>query len=83
MRTRFAFNPSKPMDILELRNLLFCYLIAKHDNGELIVSIEDSNQKEYSLENEENFYKLLDFFHIAYDEGPKKGVGADSYVQSL
>ena len=74
MRTRFAYNPSKPFDLVELRDCLYSYLIAKHEDGTFVVSIEDANQENYDLKNEENFHALLPIFSINYDEGPKKEI---------
>ncbi len=82
MRTRFAYNPRKPFDIPDLRDALFSYLIAKHEGGEFILRIEDCNQENYDFDNEENLYKLLDLFHLVYDEGPKKEKEGNSYIQS-
>lgn len=81
-RTRFAMCPQKKMDIEDLRNALFSYLIAKKEDGEFILRIDDANQNLYSLEAEESIYTILSFFGLTYDEGPKKEVENVSYIQS-
>ncbi len=81
-RTRFAMCPRKKMDIEDLRNALFSYLIAKKEDGEFILRIDDANQNLYSLEAEESIYTLLSCFGLTYDEGPKKEVENVSYIQS-
>lgn len=81
-RTRFAVCPKKRMDVEDLRNALFSYLIAKHDEGEFILRIEDANQNLYNLEAEESIFNTLNTFGLIYDEGPKKEIENTSYIQS-
>lgn len=80
-RTRFSFCPKKSITIEDLRNALFAYLIAKHDNGEFILRIEDANQNGYT-KTWETIENILSFFEINYDEGPQKEKEDISYFQS-
>lgn len=82
IRTIFSFSPRKKMDINDLRDALYAYLIAKHDNGEFVLRIEDANQNEYKLEAEESVYEMLDIFGLMYDEGPGQEKEGISYIQS-
>ena len=43
-RTRFAPSPTGFMHIGNLRTAIFEYLVAKHDGGEFILRIEDTDQ---------------------------------------
>ncbi len=70
------------MDIEDLRNALFAYLIAKQDNGEFLLRIEDTNQNGYSMDVLEFLFHILDTFHLTYDEGPKKEKENGPYIQS-
>ena len=81
-RTRFEINPSKKMNLNDLRNALFSYLIAKQDGGEFILRINDANQNQYDLNAEEFVYQVLNTFNLEYDEGPKKEIEGTSYIQS-
>ncbi len=81
-RTRFAMTPVHRMDIEDLRNALFAYLIAKKEGGEFLLRIDDANQNLYNLEAEESIYNTLNTFGLVYDEGPKKEVENTSYIQS-
>lgn len=81
-RTRFAICPQKRMDVEDLRNALFSYLIAKHDGGKFILRIEDANQNLYDLSAEESIFDTLNSFGLEYDEGPKKEAENISYIQS-
>ena len=44
VRTRFAPSPTGFMHIGNLRSALFEYLVAKHENGDFILRIEDTDQ---------------------------------------
>ena len=43
VRTRFAPSPTGYMHIGNLRTALYAYLIAKHDNGDFLLRIEDTS----------------------------------------
>lgn len=81
-RTRFAITPEHKMDIEDLRNALFAYLIAKKEGGEFLLRVDDANQNLYNLEAEESIYSTLNTFDLVYDEGPKKEVENTPYIQS-
>ena len=44
VRTRFAPSPTGYMHIGNLRTALYAYLIAKHENGDFILRIEDTDK---------------------------------------
>ena len=44
VRTRFAPSPTGYMHIGNLRTALYAYLIAKHDNGDFLLRIEDTDK---------------------------------------
>ena len=45
VRTRFAPSPTGRMHVGNLRTALYTYLIPKHEGGELILRIEDTDQE--------------------------------------
>ena len=47
VRTRFAPSPTGKMHVGNLRTALYAYLIAKHEGGEFILRIEDTDQERY------------------------------------
>ena len=47
VRTRFAPSPTGYMHIGNLRTALFAYLIAKKQDGDFILRIEDTDQERY------------------------------------
>lgn len=81
-RTRFAPSPTGYMHIGTLRSALFAYLIAKHDNGEFVLRIEDTDQNRKKIGAEEFVYDMLKVFGLNYDEGPNKDGEYGPYIQS-
>ena len=45
IRTRFAPSPTGRMHVGNLRTALYAYLIAKHEGGDFILRIEDTDQE--------------------------------------
>ena len=45
IRTRFAPSPTGRMHVGNLRTALYAYLIAKHENGDFLLRIEDTDQE--------------------------------------
>lgn len=82
VRTRFAPSPTGFMHIGNLRTALYAYLFAKHNNGDFILRIEDTDTERY-VEGAESFiYKILDQAKLNHDEGPDVGGNYGPYVQS-
>jgi len=82
IRTRFAPSPTGYMHIGNLRTALYAFLIARKDNGTLILRIEDTDQARNVPEAVAAIYKGLKLAGIEYDEGPDKDGGYGPYVQS-
>ncbi|WP_276958405.1 glutamate--tRNA ligase [Faecalibaculum rodentium] len=81
-RTRFAPSPTGYMHIGNLRTALFEYLIAKHDGGDFLLRIEDTDQERQVEGAEEMIYKTLKDCGLNWDEGPDIGGEFGPYVQS-
>ena len=47
VRTRFAPSPTGRMHVGNLRTALYTYLIAKHEDGDFILRIEDTDQERF------------------------------------
>jgi len=47
VRCRFAPSPTGRMHVGNLRSALYEFLIAKHDNGDFIFRIEDTDRERY------------------------------------
>ncbi|MFA1015927.1 glutamate--tRNA ligase [Dubosiella newyorkensis] len=81
-RTRFAPSPTGYMHIGNLRTALFEYLIAKHDHGDFLLRIEDTDQERQVEGAEEMIYKTLKECGLNWDEGPDIGGDFGPYIQS-
>lgn len=81
-RTRFAPSPTGFMHIGNLRTAIFEYLIAKHDDGDFILRIEDTDQNR-KVEGAVDFiYKTLSLCGFKIDEGPLNEGEYGPYIQS-
>ena len=59
IRTRFAPSPTGYMHVGNLRTALYAYLLAKHDGGDFILRIEDTDQGRYVEGAVDLIYKAL------------------------
>lgn len=82
VRTRFAPSPTGFMHLGGLRTALYAYLYAKHNNGDFILRIEDTDQGRYVEGATELIYSSLKESGMIYDEGPDVGGNYGPYIQS-
>lgn len=82
IRTRYAPSPTGKMHVGNLRSALYEFLIAKHEGGDFMLRIEDTDQERFMEGATELIYRTLEKTGITYDEGPDKDGGYGPYVQS-
>ncbi len=82
IRTRYAPSPTGRMHVGNLRTALYAYLIAKHDGGDFLLRIEDTDQERFMEGATEIIYRTLEKTGLIHDEGPDKDGGVGPYVQS-
>ena len=82
IRTRFAPSPTGRMHVGNLRTALYAYLIAKHEGGDFLLRIEDTDQERYVEGAVDIIYRTLQKTGLIHDEGPDKDGGCGPYVQS-
>ena len=82
VRTRYAPSPTGRMHVGNLRTALYAYLIAKHEGGDFILRIEDTDQERYVEGAVDIIYRTLEDTGLKHDEGPDKDGGVGPYVQS-
>ena len=82
IRTRFAPSPTGRMHVGNLRTALYAYLITRHEGGDFILRIEDTDQERYVDGAVEIIYRTLEKTGLIHDEGPDKDGGCGPYVQS-
>ena len=82
IRTRYAPSPTGRMHVGNLRTALYAYLIAKHEGGDFLLRIEDTDQERFVEGATEIIYRTLAETGLVHDEGPDKDGGCGPYVQS-
>ena len=82
VRTRFAPSPTGRMHVGNLRTALYEFLIAKHEGGDFILRIEDTDRERYVEGAVDIIYRTLESTGLIHDEGPDKDKGYGPYIQS-
>lgn len=70
------------MHVGNLRTALYAYLIAKHEGGDFLLRIEDTDQERFVEGATEIIYRTLEKTGLIHDEGPDKDGGVGPYIQS-
>ena len=82
VRTRFAPSPTGMMHVGNLRTALYAYLLARSQQGNFILRIEDTDRERLVEQATEVIYKTLAAAGLEHDEGPDIGGSCGPYVQS-
>ncbi len=82
-RVRFAPSPTGYLHLGGARTALYDYLLARQTGGSFILRIEDTDQKRYQKDAEQDFQEGLKWLQIPWDEGPGIGGPHQPYRQSL
>jgi glutamyl-tRNA synthetase len=69
-KVRFAPSPTGALHIGGARTALYNWLQARHDGGELVLRIEDTDRERSSAENVEQILDALRWLELGWDEGP-------------
>lgn len=64
IRTRFAPSPTGDPHIGNIRSALFAYLFAKHENGQFLLRIEDTDQRRHDEKSVEIIKDALQWLKI-------------------
>lgn len=70
------------MHVGNLRTALYAYLITKHEGGDFILRIEDTDQEREVEGAVDIIYRTLEKTGLIHDEGPDKDGGVGPYIQS-
>lgn len=68
VRVRFAPSPTGIPHIGNTRTALFNFLFAKHNNGKLILRIEDTDRTRFIKEAESAIIEILEWLNLSWDE---------------
>jgi glutamyl-tRNA synthetase len=70
MRVRFAPSPTGALHIGGARTALYNWLMARGNDGTLVLRIEDTDRERSTPENVEQILDALAWLQLDYDEGP-------------
>jgi len=82
VRTRFAPSPTGYLHVGGIRTALFAYLVAKQNEGQFILRLEDTDKAREVPGSAEHLVASLKSLGITYDEGPDIGGKYGPYKQS-
>ena len=82
VRVRFAPSPTGGLHLGGVRTVLFNYLFAKHNNGEFILRIEDTDQTRFVSGAEQYIQDTLAWCGLLPDESPLHAGNYGPYRQS-
>jgi glutamyl-tRNA synthetase len=82
IRTRIAPSPTGLLHVGTARAALFNELYAKHNNGQFVIRIEDTDQERSEEKFEEDILTGLKWLELEWDEGPNKKGDNGPYRQS-
>ncbi|MEO6110068.1 MAG: glutamate--tRNA ligase [Candidatus Saccharimonadales bacterium] len=82
VRTRFAPSPTGFMHVGGVRTALFAWLLARQNNGQFILRLEDTDQKREVEGSAEHLMSALHALGLNYNEGPDIGGPFAPYKQS-
>jgi glutamyl-tRNA synthetase len=82
VRVRFAPSPTGALHIGGVRTALYNFLLARQNNGTMILRIEDTDQARYVPGAEEYIVESLAWVGITIDEGVGVGGPYAPYRQS-
>lgn len=81
-RIRFAPSPTGSPTIGSLWQVLFEWLLCRHEKGEFILRIEDTDRARFVETAENEIYEALDWLGLNVDESPRDGGDFGPYRQS-
>jgi glutamyl-tRNA synthetase len=83
-RLRFAPSPTGALHIGGARTALYNWLVARHDGGELVLRIEDTDRERSTGENVEQILDAMRWLELDWDIGPvSQAERADRHAEAL
>jgi glutamyl-tRNA synthetase len=82
VRTRFAPSPTGYLHVGGIRTAVFAWLVARQNNGQFILRLEDTDKKREVAGSDEHLIESLKALGLNYDEGPDTGGPYAPYRQS-
>lgn len=82
VRVRFAPSPTGYLHVGGARTALYNWLFARHENGDFILRIEDTDAERSTDESTTTILEALRWLGLDWDEGPEVGGPAGPYRQA-
>ncbi len=82
VRTRFAPSPTGYLHVGGVRTAVFAWLVARHNGGQFILRLEDTDKKREVSGSEAHVLQCLKALGLNYDEGPDINGPYGPYRQS-
>ncbi len=82
VRTRMAPSPTGEYHIGSMRTLLYNYALAKNQNGQFVLRIEDTDRERFVEGATQRLMQAIYDYGLSWDEGPDVGGDYGPYVQS-
>ena len=82
VRVRIAPSPTGDPHVGTAYIGLFNYAFAKHNNGDFLLRIEDTDRTRFSSDSEQQIFDSMKWLGLNYDEGPDVGGDKGPYRQS-
>ena len=70
VRTRYAPSPTGRQHVGGARSALFPWLWARHNNGDFILRIEDTDQTRFREDALQDLFDTFEWLGLDVDEGP-------------
>ncbi|MCB0077359.1 MAG: glutamate--tRNA ligase [Anaerolineales bacterium] len=70
VRTRYAPSPTGRQHVGGIRSALFAWLWARHNEGDFLLRIEDTDQTRFREDALQDLFESMAWLGLAYDEGP-------------
>jgi glutamyl-tRNA synthetase len=84
LRVRFAPSPTGALHIGGARTALYNWLAARHDDGELVLRIEDTDRERSTEENVAQILDAMEWLELDWDVGPvSQASRADRHAEAL
>ncbi|MDE2058433.1 MAG: glutamate--tRNA ligase [candidate division NC10 bacterium] len=82
VRVRFAPSPTGYLHVGGARTALYNWLFARHENGDFILRIEDTDAERSTDESTTTILEALRWLGLDWDEGPEVGGPVGPYRQA-
>lgn len=70
VRVRFAPSPTGNVHIGNIRAAIFNWLFARHERGEFLLRIEDTDRERSTPEAIANLFRVMEWLDLSYDQPP-------------